>query len=555
MVSENFNKNFITEIIDSDISGNSGSNIHTRFPPEPNGYLHIGHAKSIYINFSIAEKYNGKCNLRFDDTNPSKENVEYVNSIIEDIKWLGFNWAKSPLYASDYFDQMYDLAIILIKQGKAYVDDQSSEKIKFSRGTLNTPGINSPYRKRSIKENLELFNNMKKGLYKNGQKVLRAKIDMSSPNINLRDPIMYRILHMPHHRTGDKWCIYPMYDWAHGLEDSIEKISHSICTLEFEDHRPLYDWFLRELKIHHPKQIEFARLNLEHTIMSKRHLKQIVDQKIVSNWDDPRMPTISGLRKRGYPANAIKDFIYSLGVAKNEGTASIDHLDYFARKHLNIISNRAMVVLNPIKLIIDNYDENNSELLNTSNNPEDLNAGNRKIPFSKELYIEKDDFMEEPSKKFFRLSIGREVRLMNAYYIKCTHTVKNQNNQITEIHCTYDSSTKGGWSKDGRKVKGTIHWVCAKKAITGNINIYKKLFNQINPYNCEDDKTFINNINQQSLIKINNAKLEPSLQNANLKIHYQFLRKGYFILDSKSTKKQLIFNQTVDLKNRWKNKK
>ena len=400
MVSENFNKNFITEIIDSDINGNSGSNIHTRFPPEPNGYLHIGHAKSIYINFSIAEKYNGKCNLRFDDTNPSKENVEYVNSIIEDIKWLGFNWAKSPLYASDYFDQMYDLAIILIKQGKAYVDDLSSEKIKFSRGTLNTPGINSPYRKRSIKENLELFNNMKKGLYKNGQKVLRAKIDMSYPNINLRDPIMYRILHMPHHRTGDKWCIYPMYDWAHGLEDSIEKISHSICTLEFEDHRPLYDWFLTELDIFHPKQIEFARLNLNFTIMSKRKLKILVDKKIVQGWDDPRMPTISGMRRRGYTPKSIKKFIDQTGVVKRNGITDISLLEHTLREDLNNSSKRVMAVLNPLKIIITNYPDNKYEEIDAINNPEDKSGSVRKVPFGRELYIEKTDFFENPPKKF-----------------------------------------------------------------------------------------------------------------------------------------------------------
>ena len=547
MVSENFNKNFITEIIDSDINGNSGSNIHTRFPPEPNGYLHIGHAKSIYINFSIAEKYNGKCNLRFDDTNPSKENVEYVNSIIEDIKWLGFNWAKSPLYASDYFDQMYDLAIILIKQGKAYVDDQNSEKIKFSRGTLNTPGINSPYRTRSIKENLELFNNMKKGLYKNGQKVLRAKIDMSSPNINLRDPIMYRILHMPHHRTGDKWCIYPMYDWAHGLEDSIEKISHSICTLEFEDHRPLYDWFLTELDIFHPKQIEFARLNLNFTIMSKRKLKILVDKKIVQGWDDPRMPTISGMRRRGYTPKSIKKFIDQTGVVKRNGITDISLLEHTLREDLNNSSKRVMAVLNPLKIIITNYPDNKYEEIDAINNPEEKSGSVRKLPFGRELYIEKTDFFENPPKKFFRLSPGKEVRLLHAYYITCTKVIK-KNDKITELHCEYDSQSKGGWTKDGRKVKGTIHWVSAQHAVNAQINIYSRLFTKENPSSLSD---FTDSINPDSLTVINNAKVEPSLKNNNKNINFQFVRTGYFVLDKLANTNKLIFNQSVALRDSW----
>ena len=547
--------NFSTDIIDNNISQDKNKKIITRFPPEPNGYLHIGHAKSICLNYGIALKYNGKCNLRFDDTNPLKESVEYVNSIINDVKWLGFNTENSILYASDYFDQMFNYAVELIKKEKAFVDDQDSETIRLSRGTLKKPGINSPYRDRTVGENLELFNNMRNGLYNDGEKVLRAKIDMSSNNINLRDPVIYRILHSTHHRTGNKWCIYPMYDWAHGLEDSIENISHSICTLEFEDHRPLYDWFLKQLNIHHPQQIEFARLNLEYTVMSKRHLKVLVDNKLVDGWSDPRMPTVSGLKRRGYPANAIKNFIYSLGVAKNEGIASIEHLEHFARKELNKTSLRAMAVLNPIKLIIDNYDENKSELLDASNNPEDEGAGKRKINFSKELYIEKDDFMESPSKKFFRLTVGREVRLMNAYYIICTHVIKNQKNEITEIHCTYDPKTKGGWSKDGRKVKGTIHWVSANKSIKANINVYDKLFNTINPYNCKNNETFIDNLNKESLTRIKNARLELSLSNASKNQSYQFLRTGYFILDTQSSKENLIFNQTVGLRDSWNKKK
>ena len=548
--------NFITDIIDDNIATNKNKKIITRFPPEPNGYLHIGHAKSICLNFGIAIKYNGSCNLRFDDTNPLKENIEYVNSIIKDVKWLGFNIGENNiLYASDYFDRMYIYAIQLIEKGKAYVDDQDAETIKLSRGTLNQPGINSPYRNRSINENLDLFHKMKTGRYKDGEKVLRAKIDMKSSNINLRDPIIYRILHSAHHRTGKEWCIYPMYDWAHGLEDSIENITHSICTLEFEDHRPLYDWFLDQLNIHHPQQIEFARLNLEYTVMSKRHLKKLVDDNIVSSWDDPRMPTISGLRRRGYPAIAVKDFIYSLGVAKNEGAASIEHLEYFARKHLNKISHRAMAVLNPVKLVIDNYKDDTYEILKATNNPEDSTAGERKIYFGKELYIEKDDFMELPEKKFFRLSPGQEVRLMHAYYVKCTHVIKDKKNDIIEIHCTYDPKTKGGWSKDGRKVKGTIHWVCANKAINATINVYDKLFNNINPYNYEEGETFIDNLNLKSSAQINDVKLEPSLLNAIKNKNYQFLRKGYFILDPNSTKNSLIFNQTVDLRDSWKKSK
>ena len=544
-------KNFITDIIDKDLDSGKYKNIITRFPPEPNGYLHIGHAKSICLNFGIAMKYDGKCNLRFDDTNPEKESSEYVKSIIKDVEWLGFEFNK-PLYASDYFEKMYDYAIALIKIGKAYVDDQDSISIKTSRGTLTAPGINSPFRNRTIDENLELFAKMKDGKYENGSKVLRAKIDMLSPNINMRDPILYRILHASHHRTGNQWCIYPMYDWAHGLEDSIENISHSICTLEFEDHRPLYDWFLNQLDVFHPQQIEFSRLNLEYTIMSKRHLKLLVDNKHVLNWDDPRMPTISGLRRKGYPPNAIKEFIYSLGVGKNDGYSSIEHLEYFVRKDLNQNSSRVMAILDPIKLIIDNYEEDSFETLEAKNNPEKENAGLRNIFFSKELYIEKDDFMEDAPKKYFRLSIGKEVRLLHAYYVTCTHIIKDSNGNIKEVHCKYDPDTKGGWSKDGRKVKGTIHWVSASHSINASIRIYKKLFTKLNPYDNDEENSFINNLNSDSLKQINNVKLESSMKKTSINNYYQFVRKGYFKMDKDSSKDNIIFNQSVNLRDSWK---
>ena len=539
--------NFIIEIIDSDIDKNSDSKIHTRFPPEPNGYLHIGHAKSICVNFSIAEKYKGKCNLRFDDTNPSKENVEYVNSIIEDIKWLGFKWFKTPLYASDYFDEMFELAIILIKQGKAYVDDQTSEQIKSLRGTLNVPGTNSPFRNRRVKENLELFQNMKEGLYKDGEKVLRAKINMSSPNINLRDPVMYRILHMDHHRTKDKWCIYPMYDWAHGLEDSIEKISHSICTLEFEDHRPLYDWFITQLDIFHPKQIEFARLNLNYTVMSKRKLKILVDKKIVSGWDDPRMPTIAGMRRRGYTPQSIRKFINKTGVVKRNGITDISLLEHALREELNVSSKRVMAVLNPLKIIITNYPESKFEELEAINNPENSSDGVRKLPFSREIYIERTDFFEDPPKKYFRLSPGKEVRLLHAYYITCTQVIK-KNNEITELHCEYDPKSKGGWTTDGRKVKGNIHWVSAKPALNTQVNIYNRLFTNENPL---DSPEFKDSINPNSLKIIYNAKVEPSLEKIDTNKNFQFIRTGYFVLDKLSETHKLIFNQSVALRDSW----
>ena len=542
-------KNFITEIIENDIKNNG--EIVTRFPPEPNGYLHIGHAKSICLNFGLAEKYKGKCNLRFDDTNPTRENLEYIESIIEDVKWLGFDYGKNPLYASDYFDIMYEYAIQLVKDGFAYVDDQNFDEIRLNRGTLQSPGKNSPFRDRSIEENLDLFTKMKKGLFSNGDKVLRAKIDMSSSNLNLRDPILYRILHEKHHRTGNKWCIYPMYDWAHGIEDSIEGITHSICTLEFEDHRPLYDWFLKKLKVYHPKQIEFARLNLNYTIMSKRKLKELVDKKIVLGWDDPRMPTISGLRRRGYTPKSIKNFVASSGIVKRNTTSDMALLEYELRQDLNFISNRVMAVLDPIKVVITNYPNDETEYLDSLNNPEDENSLYRKIPFTKEIYIEKSDFMENPFKKYFRLSPGKEVRLKDAYYITCNDLIKDKDGKIIEIHCTYDPNTKGGWSDDGRKVKGTIHWVSVNFAINGTINIYDRLFQDEYP---DKSKDFLKSINENSLTTMTNCKLEPSLIDARDNDKFQFIRQGYFVLDKNSKKNNLIFNQSVGLRDNWSKK-
>ena len=546
-------KNFITEIIDNDLKINKIKVINTRFPPEPNGYLHIGHAKSIFLNFGIAEKYNGTCNLRFDDTNPLKENTDYINSIIDDVEWLGFNCRDNVLYASDYFGQMYNYAVELIKNDLAYVDDQSMDEIKNNRGNFNIPGKESPYRDRAISENLTLFENMKNGLYKDGEKVLRAKIDMNAKNINLRDPIMYRILHAKHHRTKNEWCIYPMYDWAHGLEDSIEKITHSICTLEFEDHRPLYDWFLKKLNIHHPQQIEFAKLNLAYTVISKRNLLKLVQNKIVDGWDDPRMPTLSGLRRRGYTPNAIKNFVFSLGIAKRETISYFEHLEYFVREDLNSIAHRKMVVFDPLKIVITNYPKDKEELIQADNNPENKNDGQRTIPFAREIYIEKNDFMEDPPKKFFRLSIGTEVRLMHAYYITCNEIIKNNNNQITELRCTYDPKSFGGWSEDGRKVRGTLHWVSKKHAIDGTLRLYDKLFNVENPLG-DDGSDYLNHLNSDSIQTINNVKMESSLQNIKLEARFQFLRKGYFVKDKSSKTNNLIFNQIVGLRDTWTKK-
>jgi len=546
--------NFITEIIENDISNNDKNyKISTRFPPEPNGFLHIGHAKSIFLNYGLAKQYNGKCNLRFDDTNPVKENIDYINSIISDVKWLlGYKNIGQILYASDYFEQMYCYALDLIKKGYAYVDDQTSEQIKKNRGDYNIIGMNSPFRERTIDENLKLFENMRKGLYEDGEKVLRAKISMSSKNLNLRDPIMYRILKVNHHRTGNKWPIYPMYDWAHGLEDSIEGITHSICTLEFEDHRPIYDWFLEKLDIYHPQQIEFAKLDMTYTIFSKRNLLKLVEKQLVNGWDDPRMPTISGLRRRGYTPESIKNFIMSLGFAKSKTVSDLNHLEHFLRENLNLISYRVMAVIDPIKLIIENYPDDKVEYMEVENNPEDKTFGSRKIAFSKELYIEREDFSENPPKKFFRLAVGNEVRLRNGYYVVCNDFKKDSLGNITEVRCSYDPETKGGWSNDGRKVRGTIHWVSCKHSLNAEVRIYDKLFDKENPLKTlTDDDDFTFNISSSSINTIENAKVESFLINAEINQKFQFLRKGYFVLDSDSTSKKLIFNQSVALRSSW----
>lgn len=553
---------FIREIIrqyldsentDRDDTGKAGKSkrIHTRFPPEPNGYLHIGHAKAICLNFGLASEFEGKCNLRFDDTNPTKEEQEYVDSIKEDIKWLGLDWEDREFYASDYFDKLYEFAIILIKKGKAYVCDLSSDEIREYRGTLKEPGRESPYRNRSIDENLRLFKEMQEGRYPDGAKVLRAKIDMASPNLNMRDPIMYRILHRSHHRTKDKWCIYPTYDWAHGQSDSIEGITHSICTLEFEDHRPLYDWFIEQLEIHHPQQIEFARLNLTYTVMSKRMLLELVEGKHVSGWDDPRMPTISGMRRRGYPPEAIRNFCSQIGIAKADSTVDFAFLEYFIRENLNKNALRAMAVLNPLKVIIDNYPEDLSDELTAINNPEDESAGTRKIHFSKVIYIEKDDFMENPPGKFYRLAPGREVRLRYAYFIKCERVVKNDKGDIIEVHCTYDPQTKGGDAPDSRKVKATLHWVSEKHSIPAEVRLYDHLFGVENPYKVEEGDSFKDNLSPDSLKILKDCRLEPSLQNVKPGDVYQFERIGYFCADINSTKEKIIFNRTVTLKDEW----
>ncbi|MCX7883558.1 MAG: glutamine--tRNA ligase/YqeY domain fusion protein [Caloramator sp.] len=546
--------NFIQDIINKDMEENTyGQKVHTRFPPEPNGYLHIGHAKSICLNFGIAAYNNGLCNLRFDDTNPSKEDTEYVESIMEDVHWLGFDWGDRMYYASDYFDKLYEFAVKLIKKGKAYVCDLSPDEIREYRGTLTQPGKNSPYRDRSIEENLDLFERMKNGEFPDGSRVLRAKIDMASPNLNMRDPVIYRILRATHHRTGDKWCIYPMYDFAHPLSDYIEGITHSICTLEFEDHRPLYDWVLRELELKNPpKQIEFARLNLNYTVMSKRKLLKLVKEGYVDGWDDPRMPTISGLRRRGYTPEAIRDFCNRIGVAKADSIVDIGMLEHCIREDLNKRAKRVMTVLRPLKVVIDNYPDDLVEEFDIENNPEDLEAGTRKVPFSKVIYIEKDDFMENPPKKFFRLTIGGEVRLKNAYFIKCNSVVKDENGEIVELHCTYDPASRGGESPDGRKVKGTIHWVSAQHAIDVEVRLYNHLFTIANPSEDTEGKEFTDYINPESLEVLKGCKAERNLLNANLKERYQFLRTGYFCLDSKYSKEgNLVFNRVVGLKDTW----
>ncbi|GIR23501.1 glutamine--tRNA ligase [bacterium] len=543
------NKNFIHHIIDNDNQdGKYDGRVYTRFPPEPNGYLHIGHAKAICLNFSIAEEYNGKCNLRFDDTNPIAEEKEYVESIKKDIRWLGFDWKDRIFFASDYFDDMYQYAISLINNNLAYVCDLTNEEIKDMRGTLTTFGKESPFRNRSIDENLKLFQDMKDGKFKNGEKTLRAKIDMSHSNLNMRDPVIYRILHAHHHRTGNDWCIYPMYDWAHGLEDSIERITHSLCSLEFEDHRPLYDWFLDSLNVYHPQQIEFARLNLNYTVMSKRKLKKLVDDKLVESWDDPRMPTLSGMRRRGYTPTSIRNFMDEIGIAKRNNIMDIAKLESILRSDLNKNSQRRMAVLNPIKVIITNYDKNKTEYLQAINNPEDESAGKRELPFSRELFIEADDFMEDPPKKYFRLSPNNEVRLKFAYFITCHEVVKNSKGEIIEIHCTYDKDSKGGKSPDGRKVRGTIHWVSASHAIDASVKLYDRLFKSPNP---ESSENFLDDLNDSSLITINNCKLEPSLLEVKNDEIFQFERIGYFIKDKISNKSDLVFNRTVSLRDTW----
>jgi len=541
--------NFIHQIIEEDnTTGKFNKRVHTRFPPEPNGYLHIGHAKSIFLNYGTAVKYNGKFNLRFDDTNPIKEEDEYVRSIIEDVKWLGADFEDRLFYGSDYFQQMYDYAVELIKKGKAYVCDLTAEEIRNTRGTLTEPGTESPYRNRSIEENLDLFTRMKAGEFPDGSRTLRAKIDMASPNLNMRDPVMYRILHASHHRTGDKWCIYPMYDWAHGLEDSIEGITHSLCTLEFEDHRPLYDWFLNELGIYHPQQIEFARLNLTYTVMSKRRLLELVQKKIVNGWDDPRMPTISGMRRRGYTPESIRNFAERIGVAKRDSTVDVALLEFSIREHLNKIAPRYMGVLNPVKVIIDNYPEDREEFLDAINNPEDESAGIRKVPFSRELYIEANDFMEEPVRKFHRLAPGREVRLRYAYFITCTDVIKDENGAVTEIHCTYDPATRGGDSPDGRRVKGTIHWVSARHARTAEIRLYDRLFNSENP----GGDNYLTHLNPDSLKVLDKCFIEPALaEHAKAGLRFQFERLGYFCVDPDTNRDKLVINRTVTLRDTW----
>ena len=541
--------NFIEQIIEEDIQNRKNdAKVYTRFPPEPNGYLHIGHAKSICLNFGVAQKYGGKTNLRFDDTNPVKEDTEYVDSIREDIQWLGFQWAEEH-YASDYFDQLYAWAEQLIQDGLAYVDDQTQEEISKGRGVPTAPGIESPYRNRTVEENLDLFRRMKAGEFPDGSRVLRAKIDMASPNMHFRDPIMYRILHASHHRTGDKWCIYPMYDFAHGQSDSIEGITHSICTLEFEVHRPLYDWFCEALKIHHPQQIEFARLNLNYTIMTKRKLLQLVKEHYVNGWDDPRMPTICGLRRRGYTPAAIRNFAETVGVAKRDNIIDVSLLEFCAREDLNKTAIRTMAVLDPVKLVIDNYPEDQVEMMDAVNNPEDETAGTRQIPFAKELWIERADFRENADKKFYRLSIDREVRLKYAYIIKCTHIVKDENGEITEIHCTYDPMTKSGMPDSNRKVKATIHWVPVKHAKAAEVRLFDRLFSVPAPDDCEEGKTFLDNLNPNSL-EVKQAWVEEGLtyEKASAIKHFQFERIGYFYCDPDSTEEKLVFNKTVSLK-------
>lgn len=552
--SESVSLDFIREIVAEDLKTNKHKGrVVTRFPPEPNGYLHIGHAKSICLNFGIAnQNLGGVCHLRFDDTNPSKEEVEYVDSIKTDVSWLGFDWGIHLYYASDYFTHLYNYAVALIKMDKAYVCSLGPQEVKEYRGTLTEPGKDSPYRTRSVAENLDLFERMKNGEFPDGAHVLRAKIDMASPNLNMRDPVIYRILRASHHRTGDEWCIYPMYDFAHCLSDSIERITHSICTLEFEDHRPLYDWILDELKVeYHPQQIEFARLNISHTVLSKRKLLELVKQNYVKGWDDPRMPTISGLRRRGYTPESIRNFCEIIGLAKRESTVDISLLEHSLRENLNARAPRVMAVLQPLKVVIDNYPEGQVEELEAINNPEDANAGTRMVPFSREIYIEKSDFLENPPKNYFRLSPGREVRLKHAYYITCTEVVKDAQGEVVELHCTYDPDTRGGGSTDGRMVKGTLHWVSVPHAVEAEVRLYDHLFAKANPNEEVEGRDFKDFLNPNSLEVLTSCQVEPSLANATPGHSYQFLRQGYFAVDPDSAKGKMVFNRTVQLRDTW----
>jgi glutaminyl-tRNA synthetase len=548
--------NFIEEIVEKDIENQKhGGKVITRFPPEPNGYLHIGHAKSICLNFGLAKKYGGVCHLRFDDTNPEKEETEYVESIRNDVHWLGFDWDNNEFYASDYFGQLYEWAQLLIKKGKAYVDDHSAEEIAAKRGTPTKPGEISEFRNRSAEENLDLLERMKNGEFKDGEKVLRARIDMASPNMHMRDPVLYRIKHAEHHRTGNTWCIYPMYDFAHGQSDYIESITHSLCTLEFEVHRPLYEWFLQhiaseEFRDYQPRQYEFARLNLNYTVMSKRMLRQLVEENHVNGWDDPRMPTISGLRRRGYTPASIRNFADKVGVAKRENVIDLSLLEFCIREDLNKNAQRLMGVLNPLKVVIENYPEGQSEELDAVNNPEDENAGTRKVPFGREIYIEREDFMENAPRKFFRLTEGKEVRLRYAYYITCTEAIKDEKGEIIELRATYDPETKGGQSPDGRKVKGTLHWVSVEHATKANINLYDRLFNVENPNVSDEGKTFLDNINPDSL-KVVQGFVEPHILNAKPGDNFQFERLGYFCIDKNTTNHEIVINRTVTLKDSW----
>ena len=542
-------RHFIQRIIDDDnITGKFDQRVHTRFPPEPNGYLHIGHAKAICLNFNIAEEYGGKCNLRFDDTNPVAEEKEYVNAIQDDVAWLGYDWEDRLCFASDYFEQMHGLAIQLVEQGDAFVCDLTSDDIRATKGTLTDPGNDSPHRKRSVAENLDLFARMTAGEFSNGERTLRAKIDMAHPNLNMRDPVMYRIIHASHHRTGDKWCVYPTYDWAHGLEDSIESVTHSLCSIEFEDHRPLYDWYLEKLGVYHPQQIEFARLSLDYTVMSKRKLKQLVDEDHVSGWDDPRMPTISGMRRRGYTAAAIRKFMADVGVAKRDNVMELAKLEYHLRQDLNKTAQRRMAVLHPLRVVITNYPEETTETLVAVNNPEDPSAGEREVSFGRELYIEQNDFMEEPPKKFFRLAPGREVRLRYAYFITCEKVLKDDQGNPVELHCTYDPETKGGNAPDGRRVKATLHWVHAQDAVQARVHLYDRLFSVPDPDSVDN---FLEAMNPLSLDVLSDCMLERSLGDVPVGTTVQFERLGYFCVDPDTTNESLVFNRTVPLRDQW----